>query len=239
MTYPLMALAAGAVIAGFVGIPPALGGGNAIERFLEPSFTAAEARPATGEGAAGRAGEAAAAGAAEAGEARGPEALDTGVEEAHVSTAAELGLMAFSVLIAAVGIALAWRFYVTRPEVSAQLADRFAGAHRLLSHKYYVDELYGATVIAGAWAGARGLWAVDRTVVDGAVNGTGRATMIGSWMSGFTDHTFVDGLVNLVGRTIQEGSHLFRRLQTGLVQNYALLMLFGIFAFVSVYLFVR
>jgi len=30
-----------------------------------------------------------------------------------------------------------------------------------------------------------------------------------------------------------------RRFQTGLVQNYALLMLFGIFVFVSVYLFVR
>ena len=32
---------------------------------------------------------------------------------------------------------------------------------------------------------------------------------------------------------------MFRRLQTGLIQNYALLMLFGVFAFVSVYLLVR
>jgi hypothetical protein len=38
---------------------------------------------------------------------------------------------------------------------------------------------------------------------------------------------------------VQESSHVFRRLQTGLVQNYALLMLFGIFAFVGIYLFVR
>ena len=38
---------------------------------------------------------------------------------------------------------------------------------------------------------------------------------------------------------MQESSHIFRRLQTGLVQNYALLMLFGMFAFVSIYLFVR
>jgi len=45
--------------------------------------------------------------------------------------------------------------------------------------------------------------------------------------------------VNLVGWVVQESSHVFRRLQTGLVQNYALLMLFGIFAFVSIYLFVR
>jgi hypothetical protein len=39
MTVPLMALAVGAAVAGFVGIPAALGGGNAIEHFLEPSFT--------------------------------------------------------------------------------------------------------------------------------------------------------------------------------------------------------
>ena len=45
MTFPLMALAVGAIVAGFVGIPAALGGGNAIEHFLEPSFTAHERSP--------------------------------------------------------------------------------------------------------------------------------------------------------------------------------------------------
>ena len=43
MTFPLMALAVGAIVAGFVGIPAALGGGNAIEHFLEPSFVASSA----------------------------------------------------------------------------------------------------------------------------------------------------------------------------------------------------
>jgi len=148
-------------------------------------------------------------------------------------------LMGFSVLIAAIGVGLAWKFYVTSPEISSQMAERFAGAHRLLSHKYYVDELYNATVIAATWKSARALWTVDRNVVDGAVNGTGRVTIISSWLSGLTDKRVVDGLVNLVGRIVQEGSHASRRLQTGLVQNYALLMLFGVFAFVSLYLFVR
>ena len=54
-----------------------------------------------------------------------------------------------------------------------------------------------------------------------------------------TDRTVVDGLVNLLGWIVQESSHAFRRLQTGLVQNYAMLMLFGIFAFVSLYLVMR
>ncbi len=85
----------------------------------------------------------------------------------------------------------------------------------------------------------RGLWTFDRNVVDGAVNGSSWLTLFGSWMSGLTDRTVVDGMVNFVGRFLQESSYWFRRLQTGLVQNYALLMLFGVFAFVSLYLIVR
>ena len=144
--------------------------------------------------------------------------------------------MGFSVLIAVAGILIARKFYVTSPEIPTRFAAQWSGAHRTLLNKYYVDELYDATVISGTLTAARGLWAVDRTAVDGAVNGTGRLTVIGAWLSGLADRTIVDGAVNLVGWIAQESSHVFRRLQTGLVQNYALLMLFGIFASVGVYL---
>ena len=126
-----------------------------------------------------------------------------------------------------------------QPQVSAQLAQRFKKIHRVLTNKYYVDEAYNLTVIRGTMASARNLWAVDRTVVDGAVNGTGAITKLTSWVSALTDKTIVDGAVNTVGRIIEESSHIFRRVQTGLIQNYALLMLFGVFTFVTVYLFVR
>jgi NADH-quinone oxidoreductase subunit L len=236
MTFPLMALAVGAIVAGFFGIPAALGGGNAIEHFLEPSFTASHevvmaegVSPASEQPAPERTeAEPTAAAAAEA----PPES-----EEEHHGV--ELGLMGFSVLIAVVGIGLAWKFYVTSPEISEGLAQRWAGAHRTLLNKYYVDELYDATVISGTMSGGRGLWTFDRKVVDGVVNGTGWLTMFSSWFSGLTDKNVVDGAVNLVGWTAQESSYWFRRLQTGLVQNYALLMLFGIFAFVSLYLIAR
>ena len=125
------------------------------------------------------------------------------------------------------------------PEVSEGLAHQWAGAHRTLTNKYYVDELYNATVVSGTMASGRSLWSFDRNVVDGAVNGSSWVTLLASWLSGLTDRTLVDGLVNLVGGVVQEGSYWFRRLQTGLVQNYALLMLFGVFAFVSLYLIVR
>ncbi len=230
MTFPLLALAVGAIVAGFVGVPAALGGGNTIEHFLEPSFTA-EHRMAEGGGRIADRNADSTAG--------NPQSAVPNEEEPHVGRAVELGLMAFSLLVAIGGIALAYKFYVASPDLSERWAERFSGAHRTLSNKYYVDELYNATVVNGTFAAGNGLWAVDRNVVDGAVNGTSWVTVISSWFSGLADRTIVDGVVNLVGWVVQESSLAFRRFQTGLVQNYALLMVFGIFVFVGVYLFVR
>ena len=204
MTGPLVVLAVGAVFAGFLGVPAALGGNNMIEHFLEPSFTA---------GAAAHAGEV-----------------------HHISHAAELGLMALSVLIAVGGILFACRNYVWRPAEADRLAARLAGTHRLLTNKYYVDELYDATAVRGTMSGARNLWRFDGAVVDGAVNGTGLATRASSVVSHVLDKYVVDGLVNLVGWICREGSYGFRRVQTGLIQNYAFATLVGVFAFVTWFL---
>ena len=204
MTGPLVVLAVGAVFAGFLGVPAALGGNNMIEHFLEPSFTA---------GAAAHAGEV-----------------------HHISHTAELGLMALSVLIAVGGILFACRNYVWRPDEADRLAARLAGTHRLLTNKYYVDELYDATVVQGTMSGAQNFWRFDGAVVDGAVNGAGWFTRASSVVSHVLDKYVVDGLVNLVGWICREGSYGFRRVQTGLIQNYAFATLVGVFAFVTWFL---
>ena len=210
MTWPLMILAVGALVAGFVGIPVALGGSNSIEHFLEPAFVA--------------------------------ESVSHGQEAEHVAhflDPTELGLMAFSVLIAGLGIALAYHLYVRRPARSEELATNWSGAHRVLTNKYYVDEAYETTIVKGTMGSARGLWTVDRTVVDGAVNATGWLTRASAWVSHVFDKFVVDGFVNLVGWVCAEGSYIFRRVQTGLIQNYAFATLFGVFTFVTLYLVVR
>ena len=222
MTFPLMALAVGAIVAGFVSVPPALGGHAVLEHFLAPSFTAAAG---AGHGAAEASSAATTAAAAH--------------EEPHISHGAELGLMAFSVMIALIGIVTAYRWYVQNPATAQGLKDRYAGAHSLLYNKYFVDELYNATFIKGTMKSSFGLWGFDRRVVDGAVNGTGWTTVFASWISSLLDRYVVDGAVNFVGRSSEESSFVFRRVQTGLVQNYALLMLAGVCAFVSIYLLVR
>ena len=211
MTLPLVVLAGGAILAGFVGVPVAFEAlwpwTAAIEHFLHPSFVAEGAHVA---------------------------------EEAHhMSLLGELGLMAFSVLIALGGIWFAYRNYVERPEAAEQMAAILAGPHRVLTNKYYVDELYDATVVRGTMGSADGLWTVDRRVVDGAVNGTGWMTIAASWVSHVLDKYVVDGLVNLIAWICGEASYVFRRAQTGLIQNYAFATLLGVFAFVTWYLVAR
>jgi NADH-quinone oxidoreductase subunit L len=76
-------------------------------------------------------------------------------------------------------------------------------------------------------------------VVDGAVDGSGAFTRLSAWFSHMADKYVVDGLVNFVGWVAGEGSYLVRRIQTGLLQNYALLMVFGVFAFLTIYLIAR
>src|SRR4029077_14051533 len=80
MTVPLVILAIGAVLAGFVGIPAALGGGNAIERFLQPSFSVTRAGLAPGNATSGSGGAAAAASESDRSRSSGESTEATGIE---------------------------------------------------------------------------------------------------------------------------------------------------------------
>jgi NADH-quinone oxidoreductase subunit L len=124
---------------------------------------------------------------------------------------------------------MAYRFYkgpdaFERPQ---RLAERFPFAYKLLLNKYWVDELYDATFIAGSIKAADLLWEFDARVVDGTVNGTRHATVGSSFLSGIFDLRVVDGLVNLVAKAYDVASVAFRRLQVGVTQGYAMVMVFG------------
>jgi NADH-quinone oxidoreductase subunit L len=209
MIVPLQILALGSIVAGFLGVPAALGGGNWIEHFLHPVF--ADAHHALAE-------------------------VHAAGEPSH---AAEYILMAASVAIAAFGIYLAWRLYKAKPEIADSLAARFAGAHRLLLNKYYVDEGYNAVFVRGAAiGGGNALWAVDRYGIDGGdgevkrglgVNGVAWLTRdIVAIFSDLWDKYIVDGAVNLTALVFDNLSYLFRAVQNGLVQHYALMMLIAV-----------
>jgi NADH-quinone oxidoreductase subunit L len=168
MAVPLMILAIGAVVAGYVGVPPALGGSNRIDRFLEPSFTVESPASAAGS-------EQSTAGA----EHLAPEPSEGQPVAARHETpteAPEREFMVFATVIALAGIALSWVLFLKRRRAADALAARFPGLYRLLLNKYYVDEVYDAAVVKPMVEGSEhGLWrTVDAGLIDGSVNGVGR-----------------------------------------------------------------
>jgi NADH-quinone oxidoreductase subunit L len=160
----------------------------------------------------------------------------------EASLTLEYILMAVSVAVAAFGILLAYRFYYRDPQWATprRLATKYAFVHRVLENKYFVDELYAKTVIGGTLMLCRALWWFDMYVVDGIVNGMRHLTVFGlGHGSSLFDKYVVDGAVNGVASTARGGSLMFRRVQSGMVQNYALIMGGGIVLVAMVYLFMK
>ena len=174
----------------------------------------------------------------------GPIVLSAHGSEHHghaLSFGLEWGLVILSVSVAAAGIALAYRFYYLDKSFTraAHLAIRFPLVYKLLLNKYWIDEIYAATIIRPLLKVSDLLWEFDARVVDGAVNGIRHVTVGSSWLSGIFDLEIVDGLVNLVGNSYQVASRQFRRLQVGFAQGYAMVMVFGAAMLLSIFFFVN
>ena len=89
----------------------------------------------------------------------------------------ELLVMSASVAAGLVGLFLAYLFYSRRKETPARIVAVLPGVHRLLTRKYYVDEIYDAILVWPVFRASREyLWnLVDAVVIDGTVNGAGRS----------------------------------------------------------------
>ena len=213
MTVPLVVLAVLSVVGGWIGWPAALGGGNQFEHFLEPVVArhGAHVRISAVTGAPA-------------------EVANVG----HAST--EYLLMIASVLIALGGIWLARLLYIQRPGLPDQVAIKLGGLYRLVYRKYYVDEIYDALFVNRAKDLGTTLGMFDAKVVDGlGVDGAGWLTRFISQLSIWWDTWIVDGLVNLSARIVWLFSYPVRMVQTGLVSNYALLIVLGVLLFLGYY----
>jgi NADH-quinone oxidoreductase subunit L len=164
----------------------------------------------------------------------GEQAPDT-EEHAEDHTTLEWALMLTSVGIAVAGIGLAWKMYGGDVR-SEPLRTRLGGLYGALWNKYWVDEAYDAMFVNRSKDLGTGLWAFDDAIVDGVVNGTANATLQSANASNEFDERVVDGAVDGVGYGLWSGSWLFRGLQTGFVQNYALIIAVGMFVLVSAWL---
>ena len=159
----------------------------------------------------------------------------------HAALSMEFALMAAAVAVAGIGIYLAYAWYVKgEGRTPARLAQEWPGVYRAVYNKYFVDEAYEKVFVQGlALSGGRFLWEFDATVVDLIPNGAAAVTKAFSWIASAFDQYVVDGLVNGVANTLAALFQLFRKAQTGRVQNYALVMGGGLFCVVAVYLLFR
>jgi len=114
----------------------------------------------------------------------------------------EVSLTLVSVVVALAGVFLGWFVYGSGRIDWVALRVRLSSLQRFLAHGWYVDDLYAGVLVTPAKAASAFLaYVFDRHVIDGTVNGLGQ---------------LVTGLAS-VGR----------RVQTGLVRNYALAFLVG------------
>ena len=151
--------------------------------------------------------------------------------------ATEYLLMMISVLVALIGIGLAWFFYLRRPAIPGTLAEKWGGLYRLIYNKYYIDQVYDAMFVNRAKDLGTTLGAFDVGVIDGlGVNGAGWVTRAISSISMFWDKWIIDGLLNLVARVVWIFSYPVRMIQSGRVSNYALLIVLGVLVFLGYYL---
>src|SRR5690606_36638310 len=81
-------------------------------------------------------------------------------------------------VVGLIGIAVAYWFYMFRPEMPARVASAFRPLYNLSFRKWYFDELYDLLFVRPAFWIGRGLWkSGDGAIIDGFVpDGVASAT---------------------------------------------------------------
>jgi len=129
--------------------------------------------------------------------------------EGHLGLGMEWTLILISIIVAVLGIILAYVFYIKNPQIPPTLAARLPLIYKLLYGKYYVDEIYGAVFIRPLVHGSDWIYRnFDLKVVDGTINGSAAATSF--------------------------FSRILSAFQTGRIKDYALIFLLGVVIVIGV-----
>ena len=117
-----------------------------------------------------------------------------------------------AVYLALGGLAAAWLFYIKRPDLPGKVADAVAPLYKLLSNKYYADEINQKVFADGSVGLGKGLWK-------------------------FGDAGLIDGLlVNGSARVVGFLSSVVRNVQSGYLYHYAFTMIIGLAALLAWFL---
>ncbi|MDZ4725764.1 MAG: NADH-quinone oxidoreductase subunit L [Leptospira sp.] len=183
ITFPLVVLAAGSVLAGLVQTPHFFLNIHVLETYFEPVLNPGKSFALVNH---------------------------LNISYTALTENQAIGLAVFSVIIALIGISIAFVFYSLKP---SEILEEHTGFRKILFHKYYIDELYDLIFVKPYLTISKGVaFVFDRYVIDGFFIGIGYSI---GWMGGF-----------------------LRRIQTGFVGDYALYITLGSF-FILIYLLVK
>jgi NADH-quinone oxidoreductase subunit L len=140
------------------------------------------------------------------------------------------------VAIASLGLWLAYRLFLKNPKLHTKVAEAWPRLYRVLTHKYYVDEIYEALFVNRLKDLSVSLGFLDAKLIDGvAVDGAAALTRFFSRVSMWWDKWIVDGLVNLLAKVSNGFSVPVRMLQTGMFSTYAAMILLGLVILLGYY----
>jgi NADH-quinone oxidoreductase subunit L len=149
-----------------------------------------------------------------------------------------------SIVVAIGGLAAGWWMYGRRPLVADQpdpLVRPLGPAHTFLQNRWYWDELYHrlfvrpgifiSEVVVYEW--------IDRGFIDGTLHLVGRSTYAaGEYFKRFEEVVISDG-VDRVKDWVLASAREFRSIQTGKIQEYALVSMFIAWALTAVVLLIN
>jgi NADH-quinone oxidoreductase subunit L len=144
--------------------------------------------------------------------------LDPTFEDSRfVNTDVSGGLEALALVVGGLtslaGVGLAWLLYVRNPGATVRLAQRMPRLHDFLVHKWYFDELYDRAIVRPAYA-------------------------LGRFLSDRFERVVIGGMVSGTALAVRAGNSIVRVAQTGLLRNYALLLVTGVTAMALYFLVV-
>jgi NADH-quinone oxidoreductase subunit L len=141
-------------------------------------------------------------------------------EHGHDSLLLALFVLVVSVAVLLAAYALYRKTYKLREPGPEAWAARHPRLYDLLTHLWWFDEVYHATIVRFGRAASRALTAFDVHVIDATVDGVGSAGEAFSRLWGAFDRIVIDGLVNLWWHASHAVSRVLRRIQTGNLQDY-------------------
>ena len=163
-------------------------------------------------------------------------ATPVGAVAHEVSGSTLMTLMTVAVGLALSGWVAAHYLYSVKPKTADDWSQRYAGAYRTILNKYYVDELYDSVFVEPCKRLGR-LWDwIDHQVIDRVVRGIGRGADVSAEGVTWAEKHVIYGGINVIGYANHLAARSWRKLQTGLVNHYAAVIVIGLFLLVHVLL---